>query len=63
MRNPERNPNARSLSARDLDKLQKATFYGLENKPLTYLLGTMNMILHGIEGANMTVCLIFICLY
>lgn len=42
-----------SLSGRQLDNLQKKTFYGLEIKPLTYLLGTMNMILHGIEGANL----------
>ncbi|MBI4661633.1 MAG: N-6 DNA methylase [Verrucomicrobia bacterium] len=41
------------LSARQIEKLQKETFYGIENKPLTYLLGTMNMILHGIEGANL----------
>ncbi|MEW6663771.1 MAG: class I SAM-dependent DNA methyltransferase [Thermodesulfobacteriota bacterium] len=42
-----------SLSGTQLDNLQKDTFFGLENKPLTYLLGTMNMILHGIEGANL----------
>ncbi len=42
-----------SLSGRQLDVLQKNTFYGMETKPLTYLLGTMNMILHGIEGANL----------
>ena len=42
-----------SLSGRQLDKLQRETFYGIELKPLTYLLGTMNMILHGIEGANL----------
>lgn len=48
-----RNPKARSLSGRDLEKLQSGTFYGLEIKPLTYLLGTMNMILHGIESANL----------
>lgn len=42
-----------SLSGKDLDNLQKNTFYGMEIKPLTYLLGTMNMILHGIEGANL----------
>lgn len=41
------------LSAAQLDKLQRHTFYGLEMKPLTYLLGSMNMILHGIEGANL----------
>jgi type I restriction enzyme M protein len=45
--------NHGSLSGRQLDNLQKNTFFGLENKPLTYLLGTMNMILHGIEGANL----------
>ena len=42
-----------NLSGKQLDALQKKTFYGLEVKPLTYLLGTMNMILHGIEGANL----------
>jgi type I restriction enzyme M protein len=42
-----------TLSARHLDALQHATFYGQEIKPLTYLLGSMNMILHGIEGANL----------
>lgn len=42
-----------NLSGKQLDRLQSHTFYGLEIKPLTYLLGTMNMILHGIEGANL----------
>ncbi|GGO77641.1 DNA methyltransferase [Marinobacterium nitratireducens] len=41
-----------TLSTGQLDELQHQTFYGLELKPLTYLLGSMNMILHGIEGAN-----------
>jgi len=41
------------FSNRQVDTLQKHTFYGMEIKPLTYLLGTMNMILHGIEGANL----------
>jgi type I restriction enzyme M protein len=41
------------LSGEQLDALQDQTFYGLENKPLTYLLGTMNMILHGIERASL----------
>lgn len=45
--------NNGSLSTAQLDNLQKNTFFGMENKPLTYLLGTMNMILHGIEGANL----------
>jgi type I restriction enzyme M protein len=42
-----------NLSGHQLEKLQRETFYGLELKPLTYLLGSMNMILHGIEGANL----------
>lgn len=42
-----------NLSAKQLGALQKTTFYGLELKPLTYLLGSMNMVLHGIEGANL----------
>jgi len=41
------------LSAKQLEALQTKTFFGLELKPLTYLLGSMNMILHGIEGANL----------
>ena len=40
------------MSGDDLSRLQHATFYGVEFKPLSYLLGTMNMILHGIESAN-----------
>lgn len=42
-----------TLSGTQLDELQHKTFFGLELKPLTYLLGSMNMILHGIEGANL----------
>ncbi|MBU5637503.1 type I restriction-modification system subunit M [Geomonas sp. Red69] len=42
-----------TLSGKQLDDLQHKAFYGIELKPLTYLLGSMNMILHGIEGANL----------
>ena len=42
-----------TLSGQQLDDVQHKTFFGLELKPLTYLLGSMNMILHGIEGANL----------
>jgi type I restriction enzyme M protein len=42
-----------TLSGKQLDDLQHKTFFGREVKPLTYLLGSMNMILHGIEGANL----------
>lgn len=45
--------NHNTLSGRQLDDLQHRTFVGLELKPLTYLLGSMNMILHGVEGANL----------
>ncbi len=44
---------AGALSSLHLDRLQRETFYGIEIKPLTYLLGTMNMLLHRIEGANL----------
>jgi type I restriction enzyme M protein len=53
MRDAERSGKGKQLSGRDLEKLQSGTFFGLEIKPLTYLLGTMNMILHGIESANL----------
>jgi type I restriction enzyme M protein len=32
--------------------LQKNTFYGKEKKSLAYIIGTMNMILHGVEAPN-----------
>lgn len=40
------------LSTRDIDILQKKTFYGKEKKSLAYIIGIMNMILHGIEAPN-----------
>ena len=43
----------KTLSTAQLDELQHRSFFGLELKPLTYLLGSMNMILHGVEGANL----------
>jgi type I restriction enzyme M protein len=45
--------NHRTMNTRDLGRLQQQTFFGRELKPLTYLLGTMNMLLHRIEGANL----------
>ncbi len=36
----------------NLKKLQEATFYGKEKKNLAYVIGIMNMILHGIETPN-----------
>jgi len=42
-----------NLGGKDLQKLQHQTFFGVEQKPLTYLLGAMNLLLHGIEGAGL----------
>lgn len=39
-------------STENLHKLQKDTFYGKEKKNLAYIIGIMNMILHGIEAPN-----------
>lgn len=40
------------LSTEQLELLQKETFYGKEVKSLAYIIGIMNMILHGIEAPN-----------
>jgi type I restriction enzyme M protein len=40
------------LSVKDMRTLQERTFYGKEKKSLAYILGIMNMILHGIEAPN-----------
>ena len=40
------------LSTRDVKTLQEKTFYGQEKKGLAYVIGVMNMILHGIEAPN-----------
>jgi type I restriction enzyme M protein len=40
------------LSTDDLETLQKRTFYAKEKKSLPYVIGIMNMILHGIETPN-----------
>ena len=36
----------------DLNTLQKSTFYGKEKKGLAYVIGIMNLILHGIDAPN-----------
>ena len=43
---------SKNLSTSDAATLQKKTFYGKEKKSLAYIIGTMNMILHGIEAPN-----------
>jgi type I restriction enzyme M protein len=40
------------MSAADYDTLQRRTFFGQEKKSLAYVLGVMNMILHGIEAPS-----------
>ena len=40
------------LSTEDLEILQKRTLYGREVKSLAYIVGVMNMILHGVEAPN-----------
>jgi type I restriction enzyme M protein len=40
------------LSTKDAKILQDKTFYGREKKSLAYVIGVMNMILHGIEAPN-----------
>ena len=42
----------KSLTTSDTETLQKKTFYGKEKKALAYIIGIMNMILHGIEAPN-----------
>ncbi len=37
-------------SAEDEERLQSETLFGIEKKPMPYLLGTMNLLLHGIEN-------------
>ena len=42
----------RQLTTSELATLQTKTFYGKEKKSLAYIIGVMNMILHGIEAPN-----------
>jgi len=44
--------NSKKLTTSDITTLQKKTFYGKEKKSLAYIIGTMNMILHGVEAPN-----------
>jgi len=43
---------SKKLTTSDVTTLQKNTFYGKEKKSLAYIIGTMNMILHGVEAPN-----------
>jgi len=44
--------SAGKLSTKDAKVLQEKTFYGKEKKSLAYVIGVMNMILHGISAPN-----------
>jgi type I restriction enzyme M protein len=53
MRHPAGAGNeSKKLSTQDIETLQKNTFYGKEKKSLAYIIGIMNMILHGVEAPN-----------
>lgn len=43
---------SKNLSTSESEILQKKTFYGKEKKSLAYIIGIMNMILHGVEAPN-----------
>lgn len=49
---PSTGSGAAGLSTKDWEILQKRTFYGKEKKSLAYIIGIMNMILHGVEAPN-----------
>ena len=44
---------SKQLTTDEVEILQKSTFYGKEKKSLAYIIGTMNMILHGIDAPNL----------
>jgi len=44
--------NQAKLSSSQMETLQNKTFYGKEIKSLAYIIGIMNMILHGVEAPN-----------
>jgi type I restriction enzyme M protein len=41
-----------NLTTKEIETLQKRTFYGKEKKGLAYIIGIMNMIFHGVEAPN-----------
>lgn len=51
MRDPA-NHKGKKLSVKDVRTLQKETLFGKEKKSMAFIIGTMNMILHGIEAPN-----------
>ncbi|MDG2285537.1 MAG: N-6 DNA methylase, partial [Alphaproteobacteria bacterium] len=51
LKDPENN-GGKKLSVKDMRTLQKNSFLGKEKKSMAFIIGTMNMILHGIEAPN-----------
>ncbi|MDB4786764.1 type I restriction-modification system subunit M [Planctomycetaceae bacterium] len=51
MKDPD-NHAGKKLSVNDMRTLQKETLFGKEKKSMAFIIGTMNMILHGIEAPN-----------
>jgi type I restriction enzyme M protein len=45
---------SKKLTSQDIETLQTKTFYGKEKKSIPYVIGIMNMILHGIDSPNLT---------
>jgi len=45
--------NSQQLTTKQWDFIQKDTFFGFEKTSLAYVMGMMNMILHGIESPNL----------
>ncbi len=45
--------NRQQLTTKQWDFIQQKTFYGFEKTSLAYVMGMMNMILHGIESPNL----------
>ncbi len=43
---------AGKLTTKQLQTVQTSTFFGKEKKSLAYIIGTMNMILHGVDAPN-----------
>ena len=43
---------SKDLTVKEYETLQQRTFYGKEKKSLAYIIGIMNMILHGVEAPN-----------
>ncbi|WP_202908766.1 class I SAM-dependent DNA methyltransferase [Roseimaritima ulvae] len=47
-----KNHGGKKLTVKQMRNLQKSTLFGKEKKSMAFIIGTMNMILHGIEAPN-----------